>query len=991
MHKYFLKLYYFFRRQKTLGFLLLGLFIFGGSYFASKINLEEDITKLVPSGEKQQVLQQVLDHTDFSDKLIIAVSSESKNPDELTAYADKLTDSLNEKLPEYIDKIQGRVPEAGILEVYDFVYENLPLFLNSKDYCEISNRLENDSIKKRVEKAYNDLMSPTGFVTKHFIFKDPLGINNIGLKKLRELQVEKGFKIYNDYLLTSDEKHVLLFISPKYPASETNQNEAFIDGLDHIITTLNKDSQVKGDYFGGVLYALANAKQIKKDIQLTLSIAFSILLVLLIVYYRKFYIPLLLFLPSIFGALSAISLLYFFKGSVSAISLGIGAVLLGISLDYALHILTHFRHNSNVEILYRDVTRPILMSSCTTAIAFLCLLFVESEALNDLGVFAAVSVLTASFFSLLLIPHFYKPKPKKTKAGTNWLDRIAAIRYYKNKVLLGLVGLLFIVGLFLFNSVGFNKDLSQLNYKPNKIQESENEILNIAGRAANTTYLVSYGNDIEKALLENNELYEKLQKFKNQGKIENFSSIGGVVLSTDKQLEKIESWDSFWSNAKINSTRQALIRESAELGFKPASFNRFYNQLNKDFNTILLDDYRQVKSLYLDDFIDRSPGFSTVTSTVSLENPDPEVIANLETQDGVIAIDRKQMNENFLGSLKEKFNTLIIFSVIAVFIVLLLFYRSLILSLLTLLPIAVTWIITLGVMLVLNIEFNILNIIISTFIFGLGLDYSIFITNASLKEYETGKKVLPTYQASILLSVITTLLGVGSLIFAKHPALQSVSTVSVIGILTAVMVSFVWQTKLFQVLFIKRKARQKPAFSFSGLLAKKGSKEKLYMQQTVLGNYRFKNFYVEVRRDFLQHRERFLKISGFITEGEQVFMLNNNFGSFPVFLSKKNPEANFFVFEADTINLEKANNTPTANAKNINFSSVLPEDFKGFSVFIINRKPEAEVEKILKEVIPHHAQKVIILSSALATRWLLDLNFKITYRQSNILVFEKAD
>ena len=991
MLKFFLKLYYFFRRQKAIGFLLLGLFICCGSYFASKISLEEDITKLIPAGEKQQILQKVLDHTDFSDKLIISVSSENKDPDALTAYADKLTDSLNQNLPQYFSKIQGRVPEEGILEVYDFVYENLPLFLNSKDYEEISHRLEKDSIQDRVESAYNDLMSPTGFVTKHFIFKDPLGITNLGLKKLQELQVGKGFKIYNDYLITSDEKHVLLFITPEYPASETRNNEVFINGLDHIISGLNEESQVKGDYFGGVLYALANAKQIKKDIQLTLSIAFGILLLLLIVYYQRLYIPLLLFLPSIFGALVAITLLYFFKGSVSVISLGIGAILLGISLDYALHILTHFRNNANVETLYKDVTRPILMSSFTTAIAFLCLLFLESEALNDLGIFAAVSVLASSLFSLVLIPHFYKPKKEKLAVKRNWLDSIAATRFYKSKLLLSLIGVFFLVALFFFSKVSFNKDLSQLNYKPDKIQKSEHKIREISGRTSNTTYLVSYGNDIEKALLENNELYGRLKDFESDGKIESFSSIGGVVLSTDKQLEKIQTWDSFWSESKIISTRQVLMQESAELGFKPASFNRFYSQLNKDFNSIFLVDYRQVHSLYLDDFIDRSPGFSTVTSTVSFEKPNRQIIAQLESQEGVIAIDRKQMNEDFLGNLKDKFNRLIFFSILAVFIVLLVFYRSLILSLLTLFPIAVTWIITLGIMTVFNIEFNILNIIISTFIFGLGLDYSIFITNACLKEYETGKPVLKTYQASILLSVITTLLGVGALIFAKHPALQSVSIVSVIGILTAVIVSFVWQTKIFDVLFLKRKQQQKPAFSISSVFAKKGSKEKLYLQQAVLGNYRFKQIYPEAKREFLSHRERFLKMSGFIAEEEQVFMLNNKFGSFPIFLSKKKPKANFFVFDADKNNLEKAINTPAANAENLNFSEKLPQDFKGFSVFIIIKKPEPEIEKILREAIRHNAQKVIILNSGFESRWLLDLNFEITYRQNNILVFNKAD
>lgn len=74
MHTLFLRLYYFFRKQKALGFLLLALFVVTGGYFATKIQFEEDVTKLIPTGEKQDVLRKVLDHTEFSDKLIIAIS-----------------------------------------------------------------------------------------------------------------------------------------------------------------------------------------------------------------------------------------------------------------------------------------------------------------------------------------------------------------------------------------------------------------------------------------------------------------------------------------------------------------------------------------------------------------------------------------------------------------------------------------------------------------------------------------------------------------------------------------------------------------------------------------------------------------------------------------------------------------------------------------------------------------------------------------------------
>ena len=86
-----------------------------------------------------------------------------------------------------------------------------------------------------------------------------------------------------------------------------------------------------------------------------------------------------------------------------------------VTLDYSLHILTHIRSNNHINKLYKEITKPILMSSLTTALAFLCLFFLNSQALQDLGIFAAVSVLGASCFALLFIPLVYKDSPKTIK------------------------------------------------------------------------------------------------------------------------------------------------------------------------------------------------------------------------------------------------------------------------------------------------------------------------------------------------------------------------------------------------------------------------------------------------------------------------------------------------------------------------------------------------------------------------------------------------
>ncbi len=996
MHKAFFNIHNYLKNHKIIGFSILFLYTLIVSFFAWNIHFEEDITKLIPSGKKQKTLKTILKEVDFSDNLILSISAESAevHPDSLVLYANELTGILESDFSDYILEVKGKLPEKDLNEIYNFVYRNLPVFLEDQDYKKIDNRIYPDSLKQTFESGYRQLMSPTGFVTKDYFLKDPLNFTRLGLAKLQELQVGDDFSIYKNYLITEDRQNIILLLKPAIPASETNRNEKFIAALEKTVTGLNNDyPSVEASYFGGVLYSLANADRIKKDIRLTMGIAVSLLLLLLVFFYRKIYVPLLLFLPSILAGITAIAVLSIFKGSVSAISLGIGAILLGVTLDYALHILTHFRNNRNVEHLYRDITKPVLMSSVTTAIAFLCLIFVRSEALNDLGIFAAVSVLLSSIFALILIPLFYNPGKKEVERKT-FLDKVAAVDYSKVKPLLFAVVAIFIISLFFFNKVDFNSDLSKLNYEPPEIKKLEQEVESLAGRTGKSIYMVSYGNTVDEALLQNNKLYQRLQDFENEGLIQNYSSIGGVIHSTTTQDEKIQNWNSFWTPSKKDSLKDNLMNISERFGFRAATFNEFYDLIQKDFKTIGLNDYKEAGSLYLNDFISEGEQLATVTSTVSLEEEKTdEFISYFADEPGIFALDRKAMNQNFLGNLRSDFNRLILTSVLAVFIVLLISYRNLEISLFTLLPIAVTWICALGIMVVLDIEFNILNIIISTFIFGLGLDYSIFITNACLNEYEKGSYELRTYQTSILISVITTLLGMGALIFAQHPALRSVSVISIIGVLTAVTVSFVLQRAIFRKLILTRvESGKAPLYlkrlgDFKGRITKSES-EKLYRKRAVLDNYRYKSVYPEVKKNFRKIREKNLRVSRYIENGESISVINSGYGIIPLFLSYKFEKSAIHGFERDQNSISIAESVGRSVTAGLSFYQSL-DDLPETQVYVIYGNYEEE--EILREVINKRAEKVIFMDSDFPKRWLLDLNFEIIYRQNNIHVYRKAE
>ncbi len=773
-------------------------------WMTSTIRFDEDISKLIPSNDENEQLQKVLNTAHFSDKIIINIKKKSDGQvEDLTEYAQQFLDSLNKNSSKYIKAIQGKVEDSIIFEALDFVYENAPLFLKDEDYEIISNKLNTDSIHKLTEANYKILVSPSGIIAKQTIVKDPLGISILGVKHLRQLGFNDNFELKEGFLVSKNGQNLLLFITPTFSSSETNENELFATQIYELQSKLNvqfKD-KVSSEAFGGTLIAVANAKQIKEDIQLTITIALVALLLLFVFFYRKLSIPIILMIPTLFAGLFAAALLSIIRDEISAISLGIGAVLIGITLDYSLHILTHIRNNHDIKELYADVTKPILMSSLTTALAFLCLLFIDSQALQDLGIFAAMSVIGASGFALIFIPQVYKNERIEVVKRKTFIDKIAKYDFDKNKLLITGIIILLIASVFTYQNVTFNKDISKLNYQPQHLFDAEKNLEDLTNERSKSIYIITFGNNPQQVLKTNDIVFKKLQEMEAGKKIISFNSVGALVTSEASQQNQIDRWNRFWTSEKVNQVEDNLIISGKEFGFKPTTFQAFYSLLTKDFKPLDPEDFKIISTIPLDDFMANKNDFYTITSLVKVEdNQIPFVKKSFNDASQMLVIDRQDLNESLLGQLKNDFNDLIVYCFAVVFLLLLVFYRNIKLTLVTIIPIIITWFITIGIMGIFKMEFNIFSILISTFIFGLGVDYCIFMTNGLIKN-----KDLPTYKTSVILSVLTTILGIGVLIFAKHPALYSISIVSTIGILTAMLIAFTIQPILFKLLIFGKK------------------------------------------------------------------------------------------------------------------------------------------------------------------------------------------
>ncbi|HSH53162.1 MAG TPA: MMPL family transporter [Bacteroidales bacterium] len=762
------------------------------------------------------------------DKLIINISltdSTTAHPMDLIQFADQLYDTLINYQPKYIKDINYQVSDKLMIDLYDLFFENLPIFLEKNDYKKIDTRIGSQNIDNTIKSNFKTLISPASMAMKKYIIKDPLHFTSIILDKLKTFQVGDNYEIYHNRIFTKDKKNLSFFITSAHPSGETQKNSELIHVLNQTINSLEQsfNQKIKVQYYGAAAVAVGNAQRIKKDISITITIAIIVLLVFMSIFFRKKSIFLILFLPALFGGSLALAILFLIKGKISAISLGIGSVLLGITVDYALHLFTHFRNIGNVKQVMKDIATPVLMSCITTASAFLCLLFVSSQALQDLGLFAAISVTIAALFSLIVLPHFLKFKDYE-KALQNqqksWIEKITSYPYEKNKFLIIVIVVFTIIAFFWQGKTSFEGDMDTMNYLSDELKKAEDGLNKIANVTEKSIYVINTGDNLQDALQNTENNIPTLEKLKQQGLISQYTTVSKLLISDSLQKARINRWKKFWTPKKKAELKENIIQAGNHYKFKPESFISFLNLLEKDFKPVKQAKLAGLRELFLDEYITERDDMTTIVNILKADEKNkPAIYESFAKNEETIVVDKKFMTDNLIRILKNDFNVLVKLSLAVVFLILLLSFGRIELALLTFIPMALSWIWTLGIMGIFGIKFTIFNIIISTFIFGLGIDYSIFIMRGLLQEYKYGVNNLSSYKTSILLSVITTITGIGVLVFAKHPALKSMALLSIIGILSVIIISYTIEPALFKLIILNRKKKGKVAYSLLDTIA----------------------------------------------------------------------------------------------------------------------------------------------------------------------------
>ena len=827
MTQFFIGLYDYFERHKILFYLSLISCVLLMGFFALQVRFEENITQFFPDTKDSQNTIKVFDNLKIKDKIIIMLSSADTchqvEPDSLIEAAGQLQQTLTEKAGGTLIKgIFAQVDQSLIGGATDFVYEHLPLFLTDTDYQRFDSLLTEKGIQAIMQKNYTNLLSPAGIALRSYILRDPLGLGSEALKHLQDFQLEANYEIYDEHIFSKDGSTLLMFITPVFSTGSTGKNDELIKILEEELQHVQGESPtIRAEYFGGPSVGVYNARQIKKDTILTSSLALLIIIVFIsLVFKRKRSIPLII-TPVLFGGLFALFLIFFIKGSISAIAVGAGSAVMGIALSYSIHMLAHQNHVSTVQQLIKEIAYPLTVGSFTTIGAFMGLIFTSSDLLRDFGLFASLALVGTTLFCLIYLPHFLKGQADvKQGRVLRIIEKINAYSYEKNKWLVGGILLITVICLFTSQKVGFNNDMMSLNYEPQHLKQSEEKLMQLFDNGEKTVLFVSVGKDMNQATETYAMTNQKLSALKDQGLIKDYASASQFLISPQEQQLRLKKWKDYWTDEKQQQIREQLETAAAEYRFRPGSFDPFYQWLNQPFGeyhyTAQEDD---LSGKLLNEWQTSADSITMLISQIRISDQNKETVyQNFSKTQDVVIFDRSYFANKWVSAINDDFYLILYISSFLIFFALWFSYGRIELTLMSFLPMLVSWVIILGLMGILGIEFNIINIILSTFIFGIGDDFSIFIMDGLQNKYRTGQKVLNSHKTAIFFSAFTTVVGMGALVFAKHPALQSISLISILGMIAVVLVAYTIQPLIFRFFIAGPASKGLPPYTLIGLI-----------------------------------------------------------------------------------------------------------------------------------------------------------------------------
>ncbi len=783
----FIKIYNFVGKYRVYVLLLLLTFTVISLLRLSTVSFKSNIDLMLPSGSTIARDIHFLQNSDFSNKVVISLklNKTGVSQKKLIIAADKL--SVEFKLP-YISEVVNGLSKINYMAETRKLLNYAPQLITEQELKAAKQKITPQGVKFALKSIYNKLvLNPGSSFFSSFVRSDPLGIKTPLLTSLQKLSAAMGYKIniVDGHFISSDGHNLLLILSTPIKITDMKRGAKLLEYLNSKLEELPK--YVSSSIICGHLHSISNEQVMKKDIVVIVSIASLLFFLLFIFMFRSIRAVLVFILPFL-GIIISTGICSLFINNLALFVIGMGGVMAGIAIDYGIHVYIAVRVGGNKSSSIQKIYKPVMIGALTT-IGILASFFVSRvEGYHQLAYFSVISLFICVICSIFLLPHFFNKDQKTTlvtRKNNNFFSKPMS------KFLLLIWCIFIVIAAFYTMKLKFNNDIVQFDGSKPEIFMAEKQFHEIWGQQNQTAILVAQENTLDQALKLNEQLFAGAV---NEIGKDSISSIAPLRPSETIRKENARRWGNFWKNGEEAKLKKLIEKYSPEFGFSKTAFDPFFKSLYKGI------DVEKQQPDFMQEAINRFIVKKGNNYQVLSFFPDTE--HNITAMNKVCSsfpdsfiVSRKSISKLLSQAISSEILFMSLIALVVIPLLTMLFLRNIIMALIALIPVFSGLLGILGSFAVLGMSFNAPGVISSVVILGLCIDYGIFMVYSCRSNEKTGTVT------AVILSALTTLMGAGGLLLAKHPMLYYVGFTVSVGILWGVIAALFIVPAFYKIVY----------------------------------------------------------------------------------------------------------------------------------------------------------------------------------------------
>lgn len=771
------------KTSKSLGIAVGLLIIASIGVIVQRFNISTDLGVFLPSGHSvmERVLLSQLDNGSTTNLVFAGIEGAPEK--DLAALSQQLSERLA-ALPQVVQVLNGqralgKDDQAWVMNNrYHLTPENL------------EEKFSQAGLNQALEDRLRGLASPLGALEKKFLARDPTG-EILSLLDTWQGDLsggEAGPVKLHDVWFSKDHSRALMMIELESRGLNLAAQE---DAVRTIYATF--DDLASPDMHlvlsGPTVFSVETRDIITRDARNLSIVATTLVVLFLLAALHSLRLLLLVLVPLVCGVVAATAAVLLMFGNIHGITLAFGITLTGVAVDYPIHFFSHLKGGrAQAEASIRNIWPTLVLGVVSTIIAYAALILSEFRGLQQLGLFTVTGLLAAAAVTRWILP-FLIPEELPPGRGMSRVHRLLAragrLLSGTGPWTLALIPISLIL-VFISNTPIRDLDIDSLSPIGQERRSEDRTLRGDLGFWYGGKLAVVVADSSEHALIRSEALMPDLDRLIEAGVIKRYDMAARFIPSQQHQKRQIEAIP---NDIELRHRLNIALEGSP---FKKGVFEPFLKDASEARQRPLLTienlsdsqmGERLKALLFQENGLWIAPvllhGVSDEKTLYSLDHkyPDSEVIY----------LNIKGRASEVLASALDRVLPLLGLGVLAIYLLLVVSYRSLVRPLRVLFPTLSAVAVTLAILNLSGISLTLMHIVSMLLIIGLGLDYALFYNRLS----DDDKEWNTTFKA-LWVSCLTTVMVFGILFFSKTPPLTAIGLTVAIGAFLCLVFGACW-------------------------------------------------------------------------------------------------------------------------------------------------------------------------------------------------------